>query len=156
MLRERLGKGDRDHNMPRKVDHIGVAVHDVVDAARFYRDGLGLSVSEPEINPSERIKIILVSLDHTLIELMEPLEADTVVGKFLDTRGEGLHHICLKVDDVEEIVRSVVAHGAQLVDEQPRTDLHGRKLVFVHPKSANGVLVELVQDTEKDIEKSGK
>ncbi len=135
--------------MIKKVDHIGVAVKDVAQTAEFYRQALGMPVSQPEVNPSEAVKIVFVPEPRGIIELLEPVSEAATITKFLETRGEGLHHLCFEVDDLEEAMRRAVAHGAQLIDEQPRVDLRGRKLVFIHPKSAHGVLIELVQDVEK-------
>ena len=135
--------------MIKKVDHIGVAVKDVAQTAEFYRQALGMPVSQPEVNPNEAVKIVFVPEPRGIIELLEPVSEAATITKFLETRGEGLHHLCFEVDDLEEAMRRAVAHGAQLIDEQPRVDLRGRKLVFIHPKSAHGVLIELVQDVEK-------
>ncbi len=131
--------------MSDRVDHIGIAVNDVVEVARFYSEALGVEVSEPEFEPTEGVKIAFLPTSSGLVELLEPVNEASAIRKFLDNRGEGMHHICFEVLDIEAAMRQVVAFGAQLIDEKPRLGRGGRKMAFVHPKSAHGVLIELLE-----------
>ncbi len=129
-----------------KLDHVGIAVNDVVEVARMYSEGLGLKVSEPTINEDEAVKIVFLPTDSHLIELVQPLHESTAINKFLQTRGEGLHHVCFEVADIEGTLQRLRDMGIQLIDQTPRVDpKRKRKLAFVHPKSAHGVLVELIE-----------
>lgn len=128
-----------------KVKHIGVAVNDVEEVARFYSEALGIEVSEPEYVAAEGVKVVFLPKDSRLVELMEPVSETSAVKKFLVNRGEGMHHICFEVDDLDVVMRRVTDFGAQLVDERPRIGADGRRLTFVHPKSAHGVLIELLE-----------
>lgn len=132
--------------MKGKVDHIGIAVNDVAEVARLYSEGLGIEVSEPAVNEEEAVKIAFLPTDSHLVELLQPLHESTAINKFLATRGEGLHHICFEVDDIEAVLQRLRDQGVQLIDETPRSDpKRNRKLAFVHPKSAHGVLIELLE-----------
>ncbi len=129
-----------------KVDHIGIAVNDVEQVARFYSEALGIEVSEPEYMEAEGVKIVFLPKNSGLIELLEPVSETSAIKKFLENRGEGMHHVCFEVEDIEATMRQVSAFGAQLVDEQPRIGRDGNRLAFVHPKSAHGVLIELLEN----------
>lgn len=131
-----------------KVDHVGIAVHDLEEAARFYNEALGVEASEPERVPSEGVRIVFLSGGDRLIELLEPLDEGSPIQKFLERRGEGMHHICFRVDDIEEAMRQMASSGAQLIDDEPRDRRDGTRLAFVHPSSAHGVLIELLEVEE--------
>lgn len=132
--------------MKGRLDHIGIAVNDVVEVAKLYSEGMGLEVSEPTVNEEEAVRIVFFPRDSHLVELLQPMHESTAINKFLATRGEGLHHICFEVEDIEATLQSLRNFGAQLIDETPRLDpKRKRKLAFVHPKSAHGVLIELLE-----------
>jgi len=126
------------------IDHLGIAVHSIEQALGFYRDQLGLAVGQRETVAQEKVNVAMLPLEGSRIELLEPTEEDSPVGKFLAKRGEGLHHVALKVPDLEAAVARLKNSGARLLNE-PRAGAGGHLYVFVHPSSAGGVLLELIQ-----------
>ncbi len=128
-----------------KIDHLGIAVKSLDGALKFYRDQLGLEVSLRETVEQERVNVAMLPLGEPRIELLEPTEADSVIGKFLEKRGEGLHHVAVRVPDLQASVERLKAAGARLLNE-PRTGAGGHLYVFVHPSSTGGVLLELIQE----------
>ncbi|MFQ5919422.1 MAG: methylmalonyl-CoA epimerase, partial [Thermoplasmata archaeon] len=123
-------------------DHIGVAVTDLAGAIEAY-ERLGLQPSSVESVPSEQVRVALFPVGRTRIELLEPSEEDSVIGQFLQNHGEGVHHVALEVEDIEEASRELVAAGVRLVYDSPHAGEGGAKINFVHPASARGVLIEL-------------
>jgi methylmalonyl-CoA epimerase len=128
-----------------KIDHLGIAVRSLDQALSFYRDQLGLDISMRETVVQEKVNVAMLPVGEPRIELLEPTEADSVIGKFLDKRGEGLHHVALKVPDLNASVERLRASGARLLNE-PRAGAGGHLYVFVHPSSTGGVLIELIQE----------
>ena len=126
-----------------KLDHVAVAVRDVEAAASNF-EKLGLELEGVEEVPDQKARVAFFELGGARIELVAPLE-EGVVSRSIEKRGEGLHHICLEVDDLEKVLAFVKAAGIALIDEKPRTGAGGTKIAFVHPKGLNGVLVELVE-----------
>lgn len=127
------------------VDHVGVAVKNLDEAVRIYRDVLGFQFEGIQVLAERKVKVAFLSTGgKTRIELLEPLDADSSVAKFLETRGEGIHHFAVNVDNIEETLQNLKQKGITLVDEQPRVGAEGKKIAFVHPKSTKGVLLELV------------
>ncbi|MGE5244608.1 MAG: methylmalonyl-CoA epimerase [Betaproteobacteria bacterium] len=131
--------------MKAVLDHIGIAVKDLPAALAFYRDALGLEVEAPEEVASQRVRAHFVPVGSAALELLEATAPDSPIAKFTDTRGPGLHHITLRVDDIAAALAQVKARGVRLVDEQPRRGAEGSLVAFIHPSSAHGVLVELKQ-----------
>jgi methylmalonyl-CoA epimerase len=131
-------------NTETAIDHLGIAVRSIDQALRFYQEQLGLTVAARETVLHERVHVAMLPLEGSRIELLEPTEADSPVGRFLDKRGEGLHHVALKVPDLNAAVERLRASGARLLNE-PRAGAGGHLYVFVHPVSAGGVLLELIQ-----------
>ena len=127
-----------------KIDHLGIAVRSLDGALRFYRDQLGLTVSLRETVEDERVNVAMLPLGQPRIELLEPTEPDSVIGKFLDKRGEGLHHVAISVPDLNAAVARLRGAGARVLNE-PRPGAGGHLYVFVHPASTGGVLLELIQ-----------
>jgi methylmalonyl-CoA epimerase len=125
--------------------HIAIAVHDLDAALAFYRDTLGLEMAERRQVDQEGVEIAFLPVGEGQIELLRPLDEEGTVARFLEKHGEGLHHICLTVDDIEAATERLQAAGAQLLSEEPRVDAHGTRYVFVHPRSARGVLLELYE-----------
>lgn len=131
--------------MFKGVDHVGVAVKSLDDAIAVYRDVLGFTLEGIHVLKERKVKVAFLSSGgETNIELLEPLEADSPIAKFLETRGEGIHHIAVKVNNIEEVLNQFKAKGIILIDEKPRMGAEGAKIAFVHPKSTRGVLLELV------------
>jgi methylmalonyl-CoA/ethylmalonyl-CoA epimerase len=126
-----------------QVAHIGVAVENLDDAVTFYREILGLTPSPPET--ADGARIVSVHLGDTDVELLEPQTADGPVAKFLEKRGPGIHHICFRVADLDRALESCRHHGYRLVDETPRRGVGGKRIVFLHPKSTAGILLELTE-----------
>jgi methylmalonyl-CoA epimerase len=128
--------------MLKKIDHIGVAVESLAQALRFYRDTLGLEAELEEV-PDQQVRVAMLQVGESHIELLESTSPDGPVGRFLAKRGEGIHHICFQVEDIEAALAQLRAHGARLLDERPRVGAGGHRIAFVHPASASGVLIEL-------------
>lgn len=131
-------------NTEPAIDHLGIAVRSIDRALAFYCEQLGLSVAARETVTQEKVKVAMLPLEGSRIELLEPTEADSPVGRFLDKRGEGLHHVALKVPDLRAAVERLRGSGARLLNE-PRAGAGGHLYVFVHPASTGGVLLELIQ-----------
>jgi len=128
-----------------KIDHLGIAVKSLDGALKFYRDQLGLDVSLRETVEQEKVNVAMLPLGNPRIELLEPTQPDSVIGKYLEKRGEGLHHIAIRVPDLNASVDRLRASGARLLNE-PRAGAGGHLYVFVHPSSTGGVLIELIQE----------
>jgi methylmalonyl-CoA/ethylmalonyl-CoA epimerase len=125
------------------VAHIGIAVPNITEALRFYREVLGLSPEKPE--SADGATIVSLRLGGVDVELLEPTEAASPVAKFLAKRGPGIHHVCFRVPDLDAALARARAAGYQLVDEKPRRGAGGRRIAFLHPKATNGILLELTE-----------
>lgn len=132
--------------MISKLNHLGIAVGNLEQAAKALKDAFGLEVTSVEEVPSQKVRVAFVPVGETRLELLEPTSEDSAVAKFLSGRGEGLHHIALQTDDVAQGLKDAEANGMRLIDKEPRTGAHGTRVGFVHPKSTFGVLFELVQE----------
>ncbi|AEI13832.1 methylmalonyl-CoA epimerase [Flexistipes sinusarabici DSM 4947] len=130
--------------MLKKIDHIGIAVKSLEEAVRFY-ETLGVSVESYEEVTSQKVKVAFIKLGDSNVELLEPTSEDSPVAKFLEKKGEGIHHLCYEVNDVSESLDIMKKDGMKLINEEPIKGAHGKLVAFVHPKSANGVLTELSQ-----------
>jgi methylmalonyl-CoA/ethylmalonyl-CoA epimerase len=128
------------------IDHLGIAVRSLAQARKFYEQ-LGLEVVSEEVVPHEKVKVAMIPVGESRIELLEATGPDSVVAKFLEKRGEGLHHVAIHVPDLAHAVESLKAGGARFVSEEIKMGAGGHLYVFVHPSSAGGVLVELVQES---------
>jgi methylmalonyl-CoA epimerase len=128
-----------------KIDHLGIAVKSLDGALDFYEKQLGFSAGVRETVEHEQVKVAMLPAGDSRIELLEPTAADSVIGRFLEKRGEGLHHIAISVPDLAASVERLRANGARLLNE-PRTGAGGHMYVFVHPASTGGVLLELIQE----------
>jgi len=127
--------------MLTKVHHVGIVVHSADEALKFYRDALGLPVTADQVIEDQGVRGILLQIGGSEIELLEPTRNDTGVARFLESRGEGMHHICFESDDVDKELEAARAKGIELIDEKPRPGLAGM-VCFLHPKSNHGVLIE--------------
>ena len=125
------------------LDHIGIAVRSL-EAAKIY-ELLGLSVQHTEVVETQKVKTAFLSVGDSNLELLEPTSPDSPIAKFIEKRGEGIHHICLRVDDIEAHLERLKADGYRLVNESPVPGAHGCRVAFLHPSAGNGVLIELSQ-----------
>ncbi len=123
--------------------HTGIVVRSLRDTYALYRDRLGLRLLVEEEIADQGVRAALLDLGNSLIELLEPTAPDTGIARYLEKRGEGLHHVCLEVDGIEGALAELKANGVELIDETPRTGLTGT-IAFIHPSALHGVLVELV------------
>lgn len=128
-----------------KIDHIGIATRTLKEATAFWQDALGLEIDSTEDVGEQGVRIAMLPIGETHIELLEPLTPESLVGKFLDKRGPGIHHIAIRVDDIRGALGQLKEKGARLIDETPRIGAGGCLVAFIHPSSTNGVLLELVQ-----------
>ncbi len=126
------------------IDHIGVAVKSLAAAKGIY-EKLGLKVSPEEVVEAEQVRVVMVPLGESRLELLEPTSQDSVIAKFIAKRGEGLHHVSLRVPDLEAAVERLKQDGVRLISNEIKVGAGGHKYVFVHPSSAGGVLLELVE-----------
>lgn len=131
-----------------RIDHVGIAVHAINDALDFFKDALGMKLEHVESEEGGRTEVAFLPVGSSDVELVEPKDSESGLGKFLNKRGEGVHHICFEVDDIAAALAKLKEHGAQLIDELPRTNSRGQKYAFIHPKSAHGVLIELYQQSK--------
>jgi methylmalonyl-CoA epimerase len=125
------------------VDHLGIAVRSLAAAKEIYQK-LGLSVSAEELVAAEKVRLVMVPIGDTRLELLEPTSEDSVIAKFIAKRGEGLHHISIRVPDLNATVRKLKQDGVRLVSEEIKIGAGGHRYIFVHPSSTGGVLLELV------------
>ena len=128
-----------------KIDHIGIATEHLEDGLAIWRDALGLTVQQTEEVAEQRVRVAMLPIGDTRVELLEPTTPDSAVGKFLAKRGPGIHHIAVKVEDINASLAELKSKGARLIDEKPRIGVGGCLVAFVHPTSTHGVLLELVQ-----------
>lgn len=129
-----------------KIDHVGVAVHSLDSVKKMYKDVLGLTPVFEEEVPEQKVKVVGFKVGQSNIEYLEPTSPDSPIAKFLEKRGEGMHHLCVGVADIHSVLANMKANGIQLIDEQPKTGAEGKQIAFVHPKSMNGILLELSQE----------
>jgi methylmalonyl-CoA/ethylmalonyl-CoA epimerase len=127
------------------LDHVAIAVKDLDAAIAFYRDVVGLELDQVEEVPGQNVKTAIFGRGVGRIELICPTSPNTGVARFLEKRGEGLHHICIEVDDIDAAMAELRSAGAPLIDERPQPGAGGARVAFVHPKGARGVLTELRQ-----------
>jgi len=128
-----------------KIDHLGIAVRSIDQALTFYRDQLGLSVSLRETVAAEKVHAAMLPLGESRIELLEASQPDSIIAKFIEKRGEGLHHVAITVPDLNAAIERLKAAGARVLNE-PRAGAGGHIYTFVHPSSTGGVLLELIQE----------
>ncbi len=134
---------------PIKINHVAIAVQDIDAALKFWEQTFGLELNHVEDVPSQKSKVAFLPLGESEIELVQPTTSDSGLANFLEKRGEGMHHICIEVEDIDATLAELKSKGVRLINDVPE-ELPGRKMAFVHPKAANGVLVELYQLTENN------
>ena len=128
-----------------KVDHIGIAVKSLAEAVKVYQDAIGLEVSGYDEVDDQGVRVAMLTIGESRIELLEPTREDSPIEKFMMKRGEGIHHIAVRVDDIEQALERLKASGARLIDSTPRRGAHNTRIAFIHPSSTHGVLLELVE-----------
>jgi len=128
-----------------KIAHLGIAVNDLDAALALYRDAMGLHVEYRRAVPEQGVEIVGLPVGESEIELLKPLSEEGGVAKFLQSRGEGIHHVCFEVDDIEAALAGLQAQGYTLIDKAPRVRDDGRKYAFVHPKCTHGVMIEFYE-----------
>jgi methylmalonyl-CoA/ethylmalonyl-CoA epimerase len=129
----------------KSIDHIGIAVKDIESALSFYRDALGLKLEEIEVVEEQKVKVAFLPISEGEFELLETTEEDGPIAKFIEKNGEGIQHIALRVENLEESLAELKSKGVRLIDEKPRKGAGGAKIAFLHPKSTGGVLLELCE-----------
>jgi methylmalonyl-CoA/ethylmalonyl-CoA epimerase len=133
-----------------KINHLGIATKKIDEALKFWSGALGLENVHTEIVEDQKVRVAMLPIGESRIELLEPTAEDSPIQKFLEKRGGGIHHIAVEVEDIRAALLKLKQQGARLIDENPRIGAEGCLVAFVHPSSANGVLLELVQTDNKD------
>jgi len=128
-----------------KIDHIGIAVKAVAEAAKVYEQALGLRVSSVDQVDDQGVRVAMLNIGESQLELLESTRPDSPIEKFISKRGEGLHHIAVQVDNIEGMLTHLRASGIRLIDQTPRKGAHNTRVAFIHPSATHGVLVELVE-----------
>lgn len=128
-----------------KIDHLGIATRGIDEALKFWQNALGLEETHTEVVEEQKVRVSMLPIGETRIELLEPTSEDSPISKFLEKRGGGIHHIAVEVEDIEAALAKLKSDGMRLIDENPRIGAEGCLIAFVHPASSNGVLLELVQ-----------
>ena len=133
-----------------KIDHLGIATHGIDQALKFWQDALGLEHVHTEIVEDQKVRVAMLPIGESRVELLEPISEDSPISNFLENRGGGLHHVAVRVDDINAALDRLKQQGVSLIDDSPRIGAEGCLVAFVHPKAAGGVLLELVQTADKD------
>jgi len=128
-----------------KLEHIGIAVKSINERLKIWRDVLGLPLEMIEEVPQQKVKVAVLDIGGLKIELLESLEEDSTINKFIEKRGEGLHHLCFEVEDIEGMLQELKKHGIKLINEVPRKGAYAKKIAFIHPKDMGGILIELCE-----------
>jgi methylmalonyl-CoA/ethylmalonyl-CoA epimerase len=131
--------------MLTKINHIGIAVKSLDDTIPFYRDNLGMAFVGIEEVAEQKVRVAMLEIGESKIELLEPTSEDSPVAKFIEKNGAGIHHVAYQVEDINAAIARLLGEGVRMIDEKPRCGAHGTSIAFVHPKSSNGVLTELCQ-----------
>jgi methylmalonyl-CoA/ethylmalonyl-CoA epimerase len=133
----------------KRIDHIAIVVPDIEQALGFYRDALGLELTHTERVDDQDVQVAFLPVGDSAIELIEPISEEGSVARHLSKRGPGIHHICLEVDDIEAVLGQLKSRGVRLVNEEPTIGGQGKKIAFIHPQSARGVLIELAENSKQ-------
>lgn len=131
------------------LNHLAIVVEDIESALPFWRDALGLEAGQVQDVPAEAVRVAFLNSGESHVELVQPVSTESGIGRYLASRGAGMHHVCFDVPDIEATMRDMQAKGVELINETPR-ERDGRKYAFIHPRSTGGVLVELYQRLEDD------
>ena len=130
------------------LNHVGIAVHSIEAQRAYYEDALGAEFEGFEEVPSQKVRVGFFRVENVRLELLEPTDPSGPIAKFLEKRGEGLHHLAFSVDDIQARIDALKQSGLQMIDEQPRGGAHHMKIAFIHPKSSHGVLTELCEPAD--------
>lgn len=133
-----------------KINHLGIATKDIIESLKFWEDALGLENVHTEVVEDQKVRVAMLPIGDTRIELIEPTSEDSPISKFLEKRGGGIHHVAVEVEDIKASLAKLKSEGVRLIDETPRIGAEGCLVAFVHPKSANGVLLELTQSLDNN------
>ena len=128
-----------------KIDHIGIAVKDIEIAKKFYSDMLGMTVQGEETVAEQKVKVCFIPCGDSEIELLQSTAPDGPIAKFIEAKGEGMQHIAIRVDNIEQAIADLKGKNVRMIDEQPRYGAGGARIAFVHPKSTGGILLELTE-----------
>ena len=128
-----------------KINHLGIATKSIEDALTFWVNGLGLKNVHTEVVEDQKVRVAMLPVGDSRIELLEPTSDDSPISKFLEKRGGGIHHVAVEVDDIRAVLADMKSKGTRLIDEEPRAGAEGCLVAFVHPAASNGVLLELVE-----------
>lgn len=131
--------------MLTKINHIGIAVKSIDETLPFYRDQLGMAFEGAEEVVEQKVRVAMLQIGESKIELLEPTSPESPVAKFLEKNGPGIHHVAYEVENIDTAIAQMIGQGARMIDETARNGAHGSRIAFVHPKSSNGVLTELCQ-----------
>ena len=134
--------------MIEKISHIGIAVKSMEEALSVFQDGIGLEVTSSDEVETQKVRVAFLPVGETRFELLEPTADDSPIAKYLEKKGEGIHHIALKVTNIEESLAQLKEKGVKLVNEEPVPGAHGTRVAFLHPKGTRGVMLELVEEKE--------
>jgi methylmalonyl-CoA/ethylmalonyl-CoA epimerase len=129
----------------KRIDHVAILVDDLEQTLGFWRDGLGMQLADVVDVPAEKSMVAFLPVGGSEVELVKPTTGDSGLARYLEKRGPGMHHLCLEVDDIDGMLAQLKERGIQLINETPLSGLGGKRYAFVHPKSANGVMVELYE-----------
>jgi methylmalonyl-CoA/ethylmalonyl-CoA epimerase len=135
---------------PKKINHVAFIVDDITSALQFWQDGLGMEVNHVEDLEEQSAVVAFMSIGDAEIELVKPTDQDTGIGRFLKKHGPGMHHICFEVEDLVTTLEHLKTQGIQLIDEEPTIGAGGKLVAFIHPKSTDGVLIELYESTKQE------
>lgn len=136
--------------MLEKIDHIGIASADVAKTIASMREIFGLNPVFEEIVEEQKVKAVGFQLGESKLEFLEPTSPDSPIARYMEKKGEGMHHVAFKVDDINAAIRALKKAGMRMIDEEPRIGAEGKLIAFVHPKSINGLLIELTQEKDKN------
>jgi methylmalonyl-CoA epimerase len=140
-----MGERTLELKAPNQIEHIGIAVKNLETSVKFYTEILGLTCTGYETVESEQVRVAFIEIGETRLELLEPTSSESAISKFIEKKGEGIHHIALRVEDAAGHLENMKANGIKLIHEQPKQGAHGHLVAFLHPKSTNGVLLEFCQ-----------
>jgi methylmalonyl-CoA/ethylmalonyl-CoA epimerase len=134
----------------KAIDHIGIAVRSIADRRDYYEHLLGAEFETIEEVPTQKVRVAFLRVGDVRLELLEPTDSSSTIATFLEKRGEGLHHLAFRVDDIEQRLAELKASEVRLIDETPRSGAHNSRIAFLHPKASAGVLTELVSDCKSE------
>jgi methylmalonyl-CoA/ethylmalonyl-CoA epimerase len=141
---------------PNQIEHIGIAVKNLETSVKFYTEVLGLKCLGYEVVESEKVRVAFIEIGETRLELVEPISSDSPISQFIEKKGEGIHHIALRVENAYEHLENMKAHGVKLINDKPKQGAHGNLVAFLHPKSTNGILLEFCQPQSNGHQSEGQ